>query len=116
VARVGYYAAALAQAGFLAVSVDAAGHGDRRLPDFDLTFNDERWDRDFEATETDFLRLIDDTAAEVPSIIDDLAARGNSTSTARPARSGRSMPGSARSTTGSLTGSSSWSIRPSATS
>jgi uncharacterized protein len=74
--RVGYYAAALAQAGFLAVSVDAAGHGDRRLPDFDLIFNDERWDRDFEATETDFLRLIDETAAEVPSIIDDLAARG----------------------------------------
>jgi alpha-beta hydrolase superfamily lysophospholipase len=30
--RVGYYAAALAQAGFLAVSVDAVGHGERRLP------------------------------------------------------------------------------------
>jgi uncharacterized protein len=74
--RVGYYAAALAQAGFLAVSVDAVGHGERRLPDFDVIFNDERWDRDFEGTETDFLRLIDETAAEVPSIIDDLAARG----------------------------------------
>jgi uncharacterized protein len=74
--RVGYYARALADAGFLAVSVDAVGHGDRRLPGFDVVFSDERWDREFEATETDFLRLIDDTAAEVPSIIDDLAARG----------------------------------------
>jgi uncharacterized protein len=74
--RVAYYAAALAGAGFLAVSVDAVGHGERRLPDFDLVFSDQRWDREFEATETDFLRLIDDTAGEVPSIIDDLAARG----------------------------------------
>jgi uncharacterized protein len=73
--RVGYYAAALAAAGFLAVSVDAVGHGERRLPDFDVVFSDERWDREFEATEADFLRLIDDTAAEVPSIIDDLTAR-----------------------------------------
>jgi uncharacterized protein len=74
--RVGYYAAALAEAGFLAVSVDAVGHGERRLADFDVIFSDERWDREFEATETDFLQIIDDTAAEVPSIIDDLAARG----------------------------------------
>lgn len=74
--RVGYYAAALASAGFLAVSVDAVGHGERRLADFDVIFSDERWDREFEATETDFLRLIDETAAEVPSVIDDLAARG----------------------------------------
>ena len=74
--RVGYYAAALARAGFLAVSVDAVGHGERRLADFDVIFSDERWDREFEATETDFLRLIDETAAEVPSVIDDLAAGG----------------------------------------
>ncbi len=74
--RVGYYAQAVAEAGFLAVSVDAVGHGERRLPGFDVIFSDERWDREFEATESDFLQLIDDTAAEVPSIIDDLATRG----------------------------------------
>jgi dienelactone hydrolase len=70
------YLTALAEAGFLAVSLDAVGHGERRLADFDLIFNEERWDADFEATETDFLKLIDDTAAEVPSIIDDLLSRG----------------------------------------
>jgi hypothetical protein len=30
------YLTALAQAGFLGVSLDAAGHGDRRLADFDV--------------------------------------------------------------------------------
>jgi dienelactone hydrolase len=74
--RMADYAAAVAEAGFLAVSLDAVGHGERRYPDFDVTFNDERWDTQFEATETDFLQLIDDTVAEVPSIIDDLLARG----------------------------------------
>jgi dienelactone hydrolase len=78
------YLTALAEAGFLAVSLDAVGHGDRRLADFDVIFNDERWDADFEATETDFLKLIDDTAAEVPSVLDDLVARG----WARPDRAG----------------------------
>lgn len=70
------YLTALAEAGFLAVSLDAVGHGERRLADFDAIFNDERWDADFEATEADFLKLIDDTAAEVPAILDDLAVRG----------------------------------------
>ena len=74
--RVEYYSAALAEAGLLTVSLDAIGHGERRWPDFDVIFNDERWDKQFEATEADFLKLIDDTAAEVPSIIDDLLARG----------------------------------------
>jgi uncharacterized protein len=74
--RRGFYLTGLAEAGFLAVSLDAVGHGERRLADFDAIFNDERWDADFEATETDFLKLIDDTAAEVPSIIDDLLGRG----------------------------------------
>lgn len=69
------YLTALAEAGFLAVSLDAVGHGERRLADFDVIFNEERWDADFEATETDFLKLIDDTAAEVQSIIDDLLSR-----------------------------------------
>ncbi|HEX2822026.1 MAG TPA: alpha/beta hydrolase [Streptosporangiaceae bacterium] len=75
-ARVEYYSAALAEAGFLAVSLDAVGHGERRYPDFDVTFSDQRWDTAFDETEADFLKLIDDTAAEVPSIIDDLLARG----------------------------------------
>ena len=78
------YMTALAGAGFLGVSLDAAGHGDRRLADFDVIFEPERWDTDFEATETDFLKLIDDTAAEVPSVVDDLLARG----WARPDRAG----------------------------
>lgn len=70
------YPVALAEAGFLAVSVDAVGHGERRWPDFEVIFDNERWDTDFEPVETRFLQLIDDTAAEVPAIIDDLAARG----------------------------------------
>jgi dienelactone hydrolase len=72
----GAYLSALAEAGFLAVSLDAVGHGERRYPDFDVIFNDERWDASFEETETDFLRVIDETAAEVSAIIDDLLARG----------------------------------------
>lgn len=90
--RVAGYAEVLAGAGFLAVCPDAVGHGDRRYPDFDLTFNDARWDDDFEATESEFLRLIDESAAEVPAIIDDLLARG----WARPGRlgiGGRSLGG-----------------------
>ena len=74
--RVEYYSAALAEAGFLAVSLDAVGHGERRYPDFDVTFSNQRWNAQFEETEADFLKLIDDTVAEVPSIIDDLLARG----------------------------------------
>ena len=74
--RTDSYLTALAEAGLLAVGLDAVGHGERRYPDFGVIFNDERWDAQFEETETDFLKLIDDTAAEVPAIIDDLLARG----------------------------------------
>ena len=70
------YLTALAEAGCLAVSVDAVGHGERRLPDFEVIFDDERWDAQFEEVETHFLQVLDDTAAEVPAIIDDLMARG----------------------------------------
>ena len=70
------YLAALAEAGFLAVSLDAVGHGERRFPDFEAIFDHERWDARFEEVETHFLKLLDDTAAEVPAIIDDLLARG----------------------------------------
>jgi len=74
--RADNYTTALAHAGFLAIAFDAVGHGERRYPDFEVIFNDQRWDDQFEETETDFLKLIDDTVAEVPSIIDDLIARG----------------------------------------
>ena len=70
------YLTALAEAGFLAVSLDAVGHGERRYPDFEMIFDNERWDTRFEEVETHFLKLLDDTAAEVPAIIDDLIARG----------------------------------------
>src|ERR1700685_102417 len=70
------YLTALAEAGFLAVSVDAVGHGERRYPDFDSIFDNERWDSHFEEVESHFPDLIDATAAEVPSIVDDLIARG----------------------------------------
>jgi dienelactone hydrolase len=86
------YATALAEAGFLAVSVDALGHGERRYPNFESIFNDERWDTQFEATESDFLSVIGGSAAEVPSIIDELLERG----WARPdgiGIAGRSMGG-----------------------
>lgn len=56
-----------AQAGFLAVGIGAAGHGERRLDDFDqqLAGSPEQRHRLF-------LSLIAQTIAEVPSIIDAL--------------------------------------------
>lgn len=86
------YLAALARAGLLAVSIDAVGHGERRYPDFDTKFADERWDTCFDATESDFLQVIDETAAEVPSIIDELLHRGWA-SEGRIAVAGRSLGG-----------------------
>jgi hypothetical protein len=47
------YGTALAEAGFLTVCVDALGHGDRRYLDFESVFDDERWDAQFEATESE---------------------------------------------------------------
>jgi uncharacterized protein len=69
------YLNALAEAGFLAVSLDAVGHGERRYPDFEVIFDNKRWDTEFEEVETHFLKVLDDTAAEVPAIVDDLLAR-----------------------------------------
>ncbi len=74
--RAAPFLTALAEAGFLAVGLDAVGHGERRFPNFETIFDDERWDTRFEATETDFLQLLDDTVAEVPAIIEHLARRG----------------------------------------
>lgn len=58
----------LAKHGYLVVAVDNAGHGERRLPDWDVTFADEnQW-------EANFLRLVDATIAEIPSLVDALVA------------------------------------------
>ncbi|GII05898.1 hypothetical protein Pta02_79060 [Planobispora takensis] len=70
------YLTGIAEAGFLAAGLDAVGHGARRRPDFDEVFSDERWEADFEATESDFIAVVQDTAAEVPAIIDALCDRG----------------------------------------
>jgi len=86
------YLRALAEAGFLAVSLDAVGHGERRFADFGTRFSDERWERDFAGTETEFLQLIDATAAEIPAIIDELLARDLATAN-RIGVAGRSLGG-----------------------
>lgn len=69
-------AGALADAGFLAVSVDIVGHGERRLPDWDEVFSEQRWTDAEEATEAEFLTLLTATAAEVPAVVDELIAVG----------------------------------------
>jgi hypothetical protein len=69
-------AGALAGAGFLAVRVDAVGHGDRRLPQWDRVFSEQRWAEAEDETEAEFLTLLTATAAEVPAIVDELVARG----------------------------------------
>jgi uncharacterized protein len=74
----------LAQAGFLAIGLDAVGHGQRRFPHFAELFNDERWASEPEATEADYLAIVRQTAGEAHLIIDELFARG----WARPERLG----------------------------
>lgn len=61
----------LAAAGFLAAGVDAAGHGERRLPDFEARL-DEPPDRVFRT----MLELAARTADEVPSVVRALAEEG----------------------------------------
>lgn len=60
-----------AEAGFLAVGVDAAGHGERRLPDLD-----ERMAGSQEDALQTVLELAPQTADDVPSIIDPLVQEG----------------------------------------
>lgn len=74
----------LAQAGFLVISLDAIGHGQRRFSHFTEVFSDERWTREPEATEADYLTIVRQTAAEVPMIVDTLLSCG----WARPERLG----------------------------
>ena len=61
----------LAEAGFLAVGIDAAGHGERRLPDFEERFAGTRAE-----IEPLLFALVTETVAEVPAILDALAETG----------------------------------------
>lgn len=63
--------AQLAGAGFLAVGMDAAGHGERRLPDLDARTDAPR----AEALRT-AVELAEATAREVPAVVRALAAEG----------------------------------------
>ena len=90
--RLAELAGALADAGFLAVSVDIVGHGERRLPDWDEVFSEKRWADAEEATEAEFLALLRATAAEVPAIVDHLVALGRAHE-GRLGITGRSMDG-----------------------
>ncbi|HEX8452941.1 MAG TPA: alpha/beta fold hydrolase [Longimicrobium sp.] len=61
----------IAGAGFLAVGVDAAGHGERRLPDLDARIEVSR-----EETIRFMLGLVEETAREVPGIVRALVEEG----------------------------------------
>jgi pimeloyl-ACP methyl ester carboxylesterase len=56
-----------ARAGILAVGIDAAGHGERRLPNFEERFAPPR-----EVIEPLLYQLVDESVAELPSILDAL--------------------------------------------
>lgn len=60
-----------AERGLYAVGLDAVGHGERRLPDFDARF---AWDNP--EREREFLSLVHATACEIPSVFDALVAMG----------------------------------------
>jgi pimeloyl-ACP methyl ester carboxylesterase len=61
----------LAEAGFLAVGIDAVGHGERRLPDFEARFAGSRAE-----IEPLLFSLVTETVAEVPAVLDALAETG----------------------------------------
>jgi len=58
-----------ARAGILAIGIDAAGHGERRLPDFEERFAPPR-----EVIEPLLHQLVDESVAEIPAILDALGA------------------------------------------
>lgn len=60
-----------ARAGLLAVGIDAAGHGERRLPDFEERFAGPR-----EEIEPLLFELIGQSVREVPEILDALTGSG----------------------------------------
>ncbi len=57
----------LASHGYLAVGVDALGHGARRYVDFD-----QRFTTDGSTTDREFMKIISQTATEVPHLLDHL--------------------------------------------
>jgi uncharacterized protein len=59
----------LARAGFVAVGVDAVGHGERRLPDFAARFGADQ-------PSAAFFEVVAGSAAEIPGILDELIALG----------------------------------------
>lgn len=61
----------IARAGFLAVGIDAAGHGERRLPDLEERFAGPR-----QEIEPLLFELIGQTVKEVPEIVDALIESG----------------------------------------
>ncbi len=61
----------LASAGWLAVGIDNACHGERRAPDFESRFTG-----DPRVVGRNFFEVVRHTADEVPAVIDDLLARG----------------------------------------
>ena len=77
----------LAEAGFLAVGLDAAGHGERRPADFDALFGGTD-----DENEQTFYSLVAETVVEVPGIFDLLCAEGVADE-ARLAVAGVSMGG-----------------------
>ena len=58
--------------GFLAIGLDNVGHGHRRYNDFDYRLSSSNPE-----FETEFIRAVSLTAAEVPAIIDELIAKHN---------------------------------------
>lgn len=63
---------ALAELGYLAVAIDAVGHGARRYPDFDARFPVD----DPARGERSFYDVVEQTQAELPLVIGELLQRG----------------------------------------
>lgn len=63
---------ALAELGYLAVAIDAVGHGERRYPDFAARFAADAPER----SERSFYDVVEQTQAELPLLIAELHARG----------------------------------------
>jgi uncharacterized protein len=65
-------ARSLAERGYLAVALDAVGHGERRYLDFDARFAAGDPDRG----ERSFFEVVQQSAAELPIVLEAMAARG----------------------------------------
>ena len=60
----------LCDKGFLIISIDSVGHGERLFPDFDEKFDDNNPEM-----EKNFFDIVKSTAMEISGIIDDLGAK-----------------------------------------